>query len=392
MSVSKSPFPRRKSSSTSPFTAYPRKKPSLSRQSSSFSKEALTDEQLNDTGLTPSLAPSGIPRDVLSLIRYVQQNTWDAIPEVSGMNSSRIAESLRYRETLPPIVSLPHLYALSVSPTEAERGLARLVAQGVVRKVVIPGRAVAKSGGSVLLEGVVIIDEWKTLLRAQGEIAERAKDKYFVLMDARSGCTTTPTTGLGRDEVQQLVRAGFLTNPGAFSNAGNPSAIPGMSSLLDLSKAGHSAPTGSLAAVGGRGAVHESGGGGSALSTQSSCSNKSTILSPEMTFSLPNTGAYLKLLSSARLHLVHLLKQLSPRYKEATRDLLKERWEGNTLGDAASVAKRARGEWNGVLPGKTKKWREFHGLRFEWVLEECVGCGVVEVFETGMGVMGVRAR
>ncbi|KAK0928054.1 hypothetical protein LTS16_001489 [Friedmanniomyces endolithicus] len=392
MPVSKSPFPRRKSSSTSPFTAYPRKKPSLSRQTSSFSKETFPEEQLNDTGLTPSLVPAGTPQDVLNLIRHVQQNTWDLIPEVSGMNSSRIAESLRYRGSLPPIVSLPHLYALSVSPTETERGLARLVAQGVVRKVVVPGRAVAKFGGSVLLEGVVIIDEWKTLLRAQEDVNERAKDKYFALMDSCLGWTTTPTTRLERDEVQQLVRAGFLTNPGAFSNAGNPSAIQGVSSLLDLSKAGHSAPTGSLAAVGGRGAVHESGGGGSALSTQNSRSNTSNTLSPEMTFSLPNTGAYLKLLSAARLHLVHLLKQLSPRYKEATRDLLKERWEGNTLGDAASVAKRARGEWNGILPGKTKKWRDFHGLRFEWVLAECVGCGVVEVFDTGMGVMGVRAR
>ncbi|KAK0275727.1 hypothetical protein LTR35_010997 [Friedmanniomyces endolithicus] len=392
MPVSKSPFPRRKSSSTSPFTAYPRKKPSLSRQSSSFSKDKFTDEQLSDTGLTPSLAPSGITQDVMSLIRHVQEKTWDPIPEVSGMNSSRIAETLRYRETLPPVVSLPHLYALSVSPTETERGLARLVAQGVVRKTVIPGRAVANSGGSVLAEGAVVINEWKALLRSQADIDGQTKDKYFALMDPRSGSTTTPTTGLERDDIQQLVRAGFLTNPTAVSNSASPSTLPGLSSLLDLSKAGHSAPTGSLAAVGGRGAVHESGGGGSALSTQSSRSNESTIISPEMTFSLPNTGAYLKLLSAARLHLVHLLRQLSPRHKEATRDLLKERWEGNTLGDAASVAKRARGEWNGVLPGKTKKWREFHGLRFEWVLEECVGCGVVEVFETGMGVMGVRAR
>ncbi|KAK0870997.1 hypothetical protein LTS02_002196 [Friedmanniomyces endolithicus] len=388
MPVSKSPFPPRKSSSSSPFTAYPRKKPSLSRQSSSFSKDKFTDEQLSDTGLTPSLAPSGTPQDVLSLVRYVQQNTWDAIPEVSGMNSSRIAETLRYRETLPPVVSLPHLYALSVSPTETERGLARLVAQGVARKTVIPGRAVANSGGSVLAEGVVVINEWKALLRSQADIDGQTKDKYFALMDARSGSTTTPTTGLERDDFQQLVRAGFLTNPTAVSNSASPSTLPGMSSLLDPYKA----PSGSLAAVGGRGAVHESGGGGSALSTQSSRSHDSNALSPEMTFSLPNTGAYLKLLFSARLHLVHLLKQLSPRYREATRDLLKERWEGNTLGDAASVAKRARGEWNGVLPGKTKKWREFHGLRFEWVLEECVGCGAVEVFETGMGVMGVRAR
>ncbi|TKA71126.1 hypothetical protein B0A55_08218 [Friedmanniomyces simplex] len=386
------PFPRRKSSSSSPFSAYPRKKSTLSRQSSLASKETSTDEQLIDTGLAPSLAPPGLSQNVLSLIRYVQENTWDPIPEISGMNSSRIAETLRYRETLPPIVSLPHLYALSVSPTETERELARLVAQGVVRKVVIPGRAVAKGGGSMPLEGVVVVEEWKTLFREQPGVEGGVMEKYLASMAATPGSATTTTTGLERQEVQQLVCAGFLTNLTAMASAASLFAAPGISTLLDLSKAGHSAPTGSLAAIGGRGAIQESGGGGSALATRDYRLSTANAMSPEMTFSLPNTGAYLKLLSSARLHLLHLLKQLSPRYKEATRHLLKEKWEGNVLGDTASVAKRARGEWNGVLPGKTKRWRDFHGLRFEWVLEECVGCGMVEVFETGMGVMGVRGR
>jgi len=111
-----------------------------------------------------------------------------------------------------------------------------------------------------------------------------------------------------------------------------------------------------------------------------------------MTLSLPSTGAYLKLLTETRAHLLALLKQLSPRYKEAAMNLLKEKWEGNTLNDAASMAKRARGEWSGVLPGKTKRWREFYGLRFEWVLEECVGSGLMELFDTGSVGMGVRAR
>lgn len=73
-------------------------------------------------------------------------------------------------------------------------------------------------------------------------------------------------------------------------------------------------------------------------------------------------------------------------------EMLKEKWEGNVLGDAASRAKRARGEWNGVLPGKTKKWREFYGLEFEWVLAECVGSGTMELFDTGAVGTAVRAR
>ena len=86
-----------------------------------------------------------------------------------------------------------------------------------------------------------------------------------------------------------------------------------------------------------------------------------------------------------------LLKQISPRFKEATHELLKEKWEGNIANDATARAKRARGEWSGVLPGKTKKWKDFYGLRFEWVLAECVGSGLVELFETGSVGWGVRA-
>lgn len=71
---------------------------------------------------------------------------------------------------------------------------------------------------------------------------------------------------------------------------------------------------------------------------------------------------------------------------------LKERWDGVVASDdAATTAKRIRGEFVGVLPGKTKKWKQFYGLTFEWVLEECVGAGLVECFETRSVGLGVRA-
>jgi len=63
--------------------------------------------------------------------------------------------------------------------------------------------------------------------------------------------------------------------------------------------------------------------------------------------------------------------------------MLRERWNGGIpLDDMQSRAKRARGEWNGVLAGKTKKWKQFYGMEFEWVLEECLGSGAVECFRT----------
>jgi hypothetical protein len=89
--------------------------------------------------------------------------------------------------------------------------------------------------------------------------------------------------------------------------------------------------------------------------------------------------------------LVSLLAK-SSRYKEAPMSLLRERWDGGVASDdSASTAKKTRGEFVGVLPGRTKKWKQFYGLKFEWVLEECVGAGLVECFETRSVGTGVRA-
>lgn len=107
------------------------------------------------------------------------------------------------------------------------------------------------------------------------------------------------------------------------------------------------------------------------------------------TFSLPNTGTHIKLLVDARTHLISLLKK--SKYKEAPLDLLRERWDGGILSkEDIADKKKARGEFAGILPGRTKKWKQYYGLRFEWILEECVGAGLVELFETGS--VGTAAR
>ena len=303
------------------------------------------------------------------------------------MGGERISEVLRFRAALPRIVSLAHLLALSGSRTATERELARMVAGGAVRKVVVPGRG---KGGGVVGEGVVLAEDWKRSVREEQGLEEGVKEKYVALLDAWPVSATAPVTSFEDDEVRQLVQAGYFTSPSALASGASALFAPAGSSYLShLSASGSKAATGSLAAVGGLGAVHESGGSGSMLAT-SATRTKLPSSSQQMTFSLPATGAYLKLLISARNHLTILLKQISPRYKEATRDLLEEKWDGNVPNDATSRAKRARGEWADVLPGKTRKWREFCGLRFEWVLAEAVGSGVVEVFETGSVGLGVR--
>ena len=353
----------------------------------------VPEERLDDAGTAPSLAPPRVSQDVQSLIRFIHANAFEPIPDrAAGMGSERISEVLRFRERLPRIVSIAHLHASSTSPTATERELAGLIARGTVRKVVIPGRG---KGGAAVGEGVVLVEDWKARVHEETDLSEELKEKYLALMGANPASQTAQTSTMTKDEVRNLVQCGFLTSPAALSSGmTNLFTAPGTSSLSGISTAGHQAPTGSLAAVGGVAAIHDSGGSGSMLATSSTRPSHSALNKMQgqtMTFALPSTGAYLKLLTTARAHLLALLKQLSPRYREATWDSLREKWDGNTPTDAASKRKRERGEWTGVLPGKTRKWREFWGLKFEWVVEECVGAGLVEVFDTGVGVWGVRA-
>lgn len=73
-------------------------------------------------------------------------------------------------------------------------------------------------------------------------------------------------------------------------------------------------------------------------------------------------------------------------------DALSERWDGGvTANDVKAERKKLRGEFAGILPGRTKKWKTFYGMRFEWALEECLGAGLVELFETGSVGRAVRA-
>lgn len=383
MPKSTNPLIRRKSSS--PFTTAQRSKPNA-RKSSAADKE----EKLDDSGLIPSLAPSGVRQDVTSLIKHIQASTYDEIPDrAAGMNSERISEVLRFRRALPPIVSLANLHALSRSSTETERELARLIAMGQVRKVTIPGRG---RGGAAVGDGVVLVEDWARRVNAESGLDDEVKEKYTNLLQAHRASATAPMTSFSDAQERALVNSGFLTSPTALSaSLGDLFAAPDTSnSLATVSSAGSRAATGTLAAVGGYGAIQDSGGGGSMLATKDTRPVRGK--EREMTFSLPGMGVYLKLLVSARQHLLHLLKTLSPKYREATLEMLKEKWEGNTPGDAISRLKRERGEWSGVLPGKTKRWREFYGMRFECVLAECVGSGLVELFDTGSVGMAVRGR
>ncbi|KXS93626.1 hypothetical protein AC578_783 [Pseudocercospora eumusae] len=378
------PLARRKSSS-SPFSTAQRTKPG-SRKSSAAEKER---ERLDDQGIVRHLPLADVPEDVCDLIRHIQDHAFQEIPERgAGMNSKQIGECLQFRQRLPPVVSLAHLHALSPSSTETDRELARLAAEGKARRISIPGRG---KGGSSVGEAVVLVEDWKNMVRREESIEEETKQKYMALLDAHPTERSAPIASLSQDEKRSLVGAGFLANPGALTTSHSSSfARPTGGSEGSIANAGSSAATGSLGAVGGYAAIQDSGGGGSMLATKDSRLSAATLRTEVMMFSLPFMGAYLKLITEARAHLLFLLKQLSPRYKEATWNMLMEKWNGNVPNDSASKAKRLRGEWTGVLPGQTRKFRQFHGLDGEWLLAECVGTGDIQLFETGSVGLAIR--
>ena len=82
---------------------------------------------------------------------------------------------------------------------------------------------------------------------------------------------------------------------------------------------------------------------------------------------------------------------MKSKYREIPVYLLRERWEGGiSCENPAAKAKKYRGEFSGILPSQTRKWRQFHGLSFNYMLAECLGAGLVEVFETGSVGQAVR--
>ncbi|KAK0637553.1 hypothetical protein DIS24_g10700 [Lasiodiplodia hormozganensis] len=382
---SNNPLLRRSSSA---FAPSPRRKPSTESTTKvgGGSDERIFDEPLEDTGLVASLATDLELRDVPQFIQNVKARMFTPFPErASGMNAQRTAEVLNFRINLPPVASVAHVHALSKSPTVTEREIAELTRAGVIRKVVIPGRGV---GNAAVGEGLVLVSEWEKLVRSHPDLDDGIKEKYISLLHSQPTSATVSASQLSKEEISAFCSAGFLTSANVPAGNAELFSRPGAASLGSLASSSAKAASGSLNAVGGANAFTSSGAsGGGVVSTDRQRKAPGGVYS----FALPNMGPYLRLLTTARAHLLSLLSKTS-RYKEAPMSLLKERWDGGIAGeDMASKARKARGDFTGVLPGRTKKWKSFYGLSFDWVLEECAGSGLVELFQTHSVGVGVRA-
>ncbi len=223
-------------------------------------------------------------------------------------------------------------------------------------------------------------------------------EKFIRELQARPTALDISPHSFTPTERMTLMRSGFVTSlsqlqstASAFLGSGLADSTTTITSIANISRAA----SGSVAAVGGEGAVHGAGGhggirrSGSQIERQHDADPQHRDIAEALQFSLPGMGPYLKLLTAARSHLVSLVQK--SRFKEIPLYLLRERWDGGVSAqDSAAKVKRYRGEFVGVLPYQTRKWKQFYGLSFDWVVAECLGAGLIEVFETGSVGKAIR--
>lgn len=407
--ITKKPQPKKplvKRSSTSSFTEFSRRKP-IQRSKSTLDAPDEDDDffgdRLEDIGLVKCLATDLALRDVAQTIQYVLSHMFDAMPENGGFNSTRISEILNFRRSLPPTVTIVHVHALIPSPTKTEREISELTKAGIIRRMVIPGRG---TGGSSIGEGLVLSRDVEKLVREMKEIDQELAgvydilisliwtnsipDKFLGLLRTKPTSSSLPSSSFTAHEVTALMRAGFVTSSSNFNYSASAFSRPdaasseAVTSISSISKAA----SGSLAAVGGEGAIYGAGGRGGIRRSSSQFEKLSESESQpsfrdqeELQLSTPGTGPYLRLLTAARSHLISLVAK--SRFRQIPLYLLRERWDGGiSADDPAAKAKKYRGEFFGVLPSRTRKWKQYYGLSFDWVLAECLGAGLIEVFET----------
>ncbi|KAF3481776.1 uncharacterized protein GIQ15_04535 [Arthroderma uncinatum] len=315
----------------------------------------IFDESLPDLGPSRVLAESTTVSTVTQAVEYIQNTMFSAIPERrSGMNGARIAQVMAFRKSLPPIVSVAHVHVLLNEPTRVEKDIVQLIDSAVVRRLLVTGRGDGTYG---LGDCLVSLDDWERLIRSSTSLDDALKDRFTQALRNDTKSPAVPAGFFSPEETAALVRSGFLVTASSHSKSG----------YINLGRSTASAAS----------TDHTSNASGERGST--------------MILSLPNMGPYLRLLGAARTHILDTLRK--SRYSEAPVYLIRDRWDGSIeLNSRASIAKHARGEFSGVLPGRTNKWKQLYGLDFRWALEEALGAGLIEIFNTGSVGPGIRSK
>ena len=157
--------PQLRRAASSPFTNSNQRKPihrSKSGVGAPDNDDNFIGDRLDDIGVVSSLPSDPSLRDVTQTIQHVRSHMFDPMPQSGGFHSTRIAEILNLRKSLPPMVTCSHLHALTPSPTKREREIAELTRAGIIRRLVTPGRG---TGGSNIGESLVVSTDVGSLLK-----------------------------------------------------------------------------------------------------------------------------------------------------------------------------------------------------------------------------------
>ncbi|KAJ5558467.1 hypothetical protein N7535_008680 [Penicillium sp. DV-2018c] len=349
----------------SPFAAHARTKHISGRPSSLKPADSGFDDPLPDIGGSRFVSQTAPVQDVLQAIQYIRDGMFEELPTRAGMNSTRIAQVLNLRRSLPPLVSVAHVHTLLDAPTQVEREIVEQIKAGRIRRLIIPGRGNDAAG---LGDCLVLAEDWEKLVQESSELEEPVKDKFLDILK-RIGTSSAISQGVfTTDEYRALLRAGFIVSSSSYTQG--TSSIASLPNLPQMASSSASRSE-------------------SIPLSERPVQTAAQARAATLFLSLPNTGSYLRLLGLGRAHMLALLRRSASG--EAPMGLLKDRWDGAVETDKSfHLAKRARGEFAGVLPGKTKKWKELYGMSFRWALEEALGAGLVEMFETGSVGPGVR--
>ncbi|KAK6350859.1 hypothetical protein TWF718_004041 [Orbilia javanica] len=334
----------------------------------------------------PTTTRSGpLPATVLEGMKYILSHQFTPLPPtLTGLGLSRdlLAEILNYRKSFPPVVPLPHLHSVLRSPTETEREIASLVADGTLRRVTI------KTGNMATLDGVILTDDFLKSIASSSVLDAEIKDSFlslFVNDPSLTTITSDPAASntLPKEYIMELLSAGFLiiNSTTAF---GAPAVdittltpTSAMTYITPLPEKDHS----HISTLSSLSSISSNNRNASNLPSTISTSSKSKNNYIEYTITPPSLGLLTNLYSSTKSHLLDILRHCP--HRQATIEFVREKWDGGVSKNKGSIRKKKDGEVK--FEGRTRKWRDHKGVTVEWVLGGLLGSGVVEGFGKGWG-------
>ncbi|KAF3273109.1 hypothetical protein TWF970_009393 [Orbilia oligospora] len=330
-----------------------------------------------------SSRPDPLPTTVLEGMKYFMSNQFTPLPPtLTGLGISRdlLAEVLNYRKSFPPVVPLPHLHSVLLSPTETEREITSLVADGTLRRVTI------KTGNMTSLDGVITTDDFLKSIASSSALDAELKEAFLSLFVNNPSLTTitsdpTAENTLPKETIMALISAGFLT-----INSDDAYTLPAvdittltptsaMTYITPIPEKDHShiSTLSSLSSI--------SSSNRDASKSSSSRPSKPRDTHIEYIITPPSLGLLTNLYSATKSHLLDILRHCP--HRQATIEFVREKWDGGVSKNKGSVRKKKDGEVK--FEGRTRKWREHKGVTIEWVLGGLLGSGVVEGFGKGWG-------